>query len=252
MTRLKVILVTLALAVTMPAIADPKITRAPYFSEPKLFERIGVEIQTDSRRYPAATDISRERLSEVLMAKGYQVVDLALVAPEMRSGLAIMKVGLNQIEVRKEANEKRKGGGWLGEQNRKYGASHFYYLKGNLSVSVVAADTGSRLWMASSSAKVSIEDDQSWDQGLLKMLQDIIRHYPGIDDLGVSIDDKVLSNKVCGGFLSKTAQCKVGGSDVRLIRQISDEPCIKDVNWQFADGVISTKDGCRADFAVIE
>lgn len=245
-------LLCLTLGAFAPARAEVNVTRAPYFAEPRLFERIGIEIKSDSAKYPAAANISRERLAGVLLAKGYQVVDLEVVAPETRSGLAIMKVDLNQLEIQREVNEKREGGGWLGEQNRKYGPSHFYNVKGNISVSVVAADTGSRLWMASNSDQIPVDDGQSWDQGLLKMLQEIIVHYPGIDDLGVSVNDKVVAQKVCGGVFSKTDQCKVGGSGVRLIRQRSDDACIRDVNWQFSDGVIKTKDGCRAEFAVIE
>lgn len=248
----RAVLAALVVSVSFCASAAPKVTRAPFFSDPRMFERIGIEVETRAEGFAAAAGISHDRVSEILMAKGYQVVDLSVISPEMRSGLAIMKVTLNQVEVREERNEKRAGGGWLGEQNRKYGPDFFYYFKGNISVSVVAADSGARLWMASDSLQTDISDAQSWDAGLLKMVQGVSIHFPGIDDKGVSVDDKVLSQKVCGGILSKRDQCKVGGSDVRLIRQVSEQPCIKDVSWRFSNGVIMTEEHCRAEFAVLE
>lgn len=252
MLNLKAFMLCLGIFATASALGAPNITRAPFFSEPSQFSRIGIEIESQNRKFPTAAVIASDRLAEILMAKGYQVVDMSLITPEMRSGLAVMKVSLNQLDVRRERNQKSSGGGWLGEQNRKYGASHFYSMKGNVSVSVAAADTGSRLWMATHSAEINIDNEESWDRGLGIMLQEVATHYPGIDDKGVSVDDKVLSKKTCGAVLGSNDSCKVGGSDVRLIRQISDEPCIKDVSWRYANGVLSTEKRCRAEFAVIE
>jgi hypothetical protein len=251
--RILVIAAASLALVSQAAIAGPEVTVSPLY-DPDSFQRVAVSIEVKARFRGDAARILEDRMIAILMSKGFDVVDLALVPPEAKSGLAVMRIAVNQAEVRTERQEKTQIGGWLGKQMNKGVGQRFQVLNANVSVTLAAADTGSRLWLANNEAEITINNEDDWDQGLTRVISEIGRELPNlIADERLTDADVVLNKMSCGAVWGDNKRCKIEqGTQVRLIKQQSTDPCIRDVTWGFKEGEIWVREGCKAEFAVLQ
>lgn len=72
-------------------------------------------------------------------------------------------------------------------------------------------------------------------------------HYdPGYGDPGYGTDGRTFR---CESRDNRTQHCATpGGGGVRLVRQLSDAPCIEGRSWGDDGGGVWVSDGCRAEF----
>jgi hypothetical protein len=53
----------------------------------------------------------------------------------------------------------------------------------------------------------------------------------------------------CESQDGRTRECASGGGNVRLVRQLSDAPCVQGRTWGYGRGGVWVSQGCRAEFA---